>query len=151
MSTQIVNLRDFSSEIGKFTEYHISDQKQIIAKAIVDSFATLVESGPMDTGLYAQSWDMVESESSVILGNYAPHAAIIEDGARPYMPPIGPLLAWAKRVLQDGQTDGYSSHVWALAKYTQAKIAEHGQKPKKIMENHIPVVIAQIKRILGEI
>ena len=103
----------------------------------------------MDTGLYAASWDFTVEENAVVLGNYAPYAGVIEYGARPYTPPIGPLLAWAKRVTGDpSQPPNYSSRVWALAKAVQAKIEAEGQAPRHIMENMIPKIIENIREEL---
>jgi hypothetical protein len=88
----------------------------------------------------------------VILGNHAPHAPIIEYGARAHWAPIAPLLAWAKRVLQDpSQPPNYSSHVWGLAKYVQKKIATYDTKPKAVLQNALPEIIANIKQEFNRI
>jgi hypothetical protein len=110
------------------------------------SLPLMAELSPVDTGLYAQSWDLTVTEEKAVFGNYAPHAAVIEYGARPFTPPIGPLLAWAKRVLKDGsQPPNYSSNVWALAKYTQKKIAAEGMKPRAILQNAMPMIMQNIR------
>jgi hypothetical protein len=141
-----VNLKDFSKEFRKFQKMAIEEQKSTVAKGVIDYLPEIIKSSPVDTGLFAQSWDLQESEVSILLGNYAPHAPIIEFGARPFKPPLGPLLAWAKRVLQDAsQPPKYSSRVWALAIYTQKKIERVGMKPHNIMENAIPMIIENIK------
>lgn len=145
-SRKVVNLRDFAKELGKFTDSKLKDYKKAAVKGIVESIPILVKASPVDTGLYAASWDFSVEEESIILGNYAPYAGIIEDGTRPFTPPIGPLLAWAKRVLQDpSQPPDYSSQVWALAKGTQAKIAAQGMQPRHIMRDAIPQIIENIK------
>lgn len=146
MSTQRVDLRNFASELAKFSEKHLVEIRNATARGIAASIPDLVAASPVDTGLYAQSWDMSVTDIAVILGNYAPHAPIIEHGARPFTPPLGPLLAWAKRVLKDGsQPPDYSSAVWGLAKYTQKKIEDEGMKPKHILENAIPGIIERIR------
>lgn len=120
--------------------------KAATVNAIAQSIPTLVANSPVDTGLYAQSWDFSETEFGAVIGNYAPYASIIENGARPFTPPIGPLLQWAKRVLGDGsQPPDYSKEVWALARGVQNKIKQNGMAPKHIMENEIPTIIARIK------
>jgi hypothetical protein len=149
MTTKTVLLNDFAKELGEFSDRHIEEIKQGIARGVVDSIPTLIEKSPVDTGLYAQSWDFSVTEKSVILGNTAPHAPIIEKGARPFTPPLKPLLAWAKRVLRDSsQPPNYSSAVWGLARYTQAKIAKEGMKPRHILEESLPLIIANIKKEL---
>jgi hypothetical protein len=133
--------------LGGFNEASIEDQKAATLRGIAKSIPDLVAASPVDTGLYAQSWGFSSTEYSAILGNTAPHSPIIEDGARPFTPPIKPLLEWAKRVLQDpSQPPDYSDRVWALAKGTQQKIAREGMKPKKVMENMIPTIIENIRK-----
>lgn len=147
MSTVRVNLKDFSKELGKFTNATLEQQKQAVARGIARSIPDLVASSPVDTGLYAQSWDFTIDEEKAVIGNYAPYAGIIEYGARPFTPPIQPLLAWAKRVLNNGsQPPNYDSDVWALAKYTQKKISERGMEPRHVMENMIPTIIENIRK-----
>lgn len=152
MTTKRIDLNEFAKELGDFTTKHIDDVRKATASGVAKSISYLVEKSPVDTGLYAQSWDMTVEERAVILGNYAPHAPIIEHGARPFTPPIKPLLQWAKRVLNDpSQPPEYSSAVWGLAKYTQDKISREGMKPKHILEEAIPVIIQNIKEELQKL
>jgi len=147
MPVHTVNLSEFAEEIGKFTKGRLEEFKDAAARGIYRSIPDVVKASPVDTGLYAASWDFTKEEEKIIFGNYAPHAPIIEFGARPFKPPIMPLLAWAKRVLKDSsQPPGYSDRVWMLAKGTQKKIEREGMKPKHIMLNSIPVIIANIKK-----
>jgi hypothetical protein len=137
---------NLAKELGAWSDAHLATLKTATVNAIAQSIPTLVANSPVDTGLYAQSWDFSETEFGAVVGNYAPYASIIENGARPFTPPIAPLLEWAKRVLQDGsQPPDYSSEVWALAKGVQNKIKAVGMVPKHIMENEIPNIIARIK------
>ena len=110
------------------------------------SIPDLVSKSPVDTGQYANSWDVTLTEQSAILGNFAPHASVIERGARPFKPPIGPLLAWAKRVLgSSAQPPKYDSEVWGLAIGVQKKIEKEGMQPKNVLEKALPKIIANIK------
>ena len=59
---------------------------------------------PVDTGLYASSWSVEKDEDNIFFGNTAPYAQHIEHGARPFSPPIRPLLEWASRKLQKPET-----------------------------------------------
>ena len=147
MSFKSIKMGELAKELGAFTEGHLSNLKKATSVGVAESIPHLVKNSPVDTGLYAQSWAFTESEYSVIVGNFSPHSAIIEDGARPFTPPIGPLLAWAKRVLKDpSQPPEYSSEVWSLAKGTQKKIALVGMEPKHVMQNQIPLIIERIKK-----
>ena len=152
MATKTVRLGDFSRELKNFTNKSLKDQQQAVAKGIVASVPMLTANSPVDTGQYAASWDFTVTEKSAILGNFAPHAPIIERGARPFTPPISPLLAWAKRVLRSpSQPPNYDSEVWALAKGTQQKIAAVGMKPKNVLEKEIPNIIKNIQRELKKL
>ncbi len=152
MVKRTVDLKDASKEIGKYYENHNDIARAMVISGIAKSLPEIIANSPVDTGLYAQSWDMIETESSVFLGNYAPHAAIIERGARPFTPPLGPLLAWAKRILQDtSQPPDYSQEVWALAIYTRNKIQKYGMEPKHIMEKSIPMILENIREELQRV
>jgi len=147
LASKTVQLKDFAKELGAYSNKQMSHFKKAVKVGVMQSIPNLVAASPVDTGLYASSWDMTVTESSVILGNYAPHAAIIEYGARPFTPPIGPLLAWAKRVLKDpSQPPEYSDQVWALARGTQKKIAREGMKPRGIMEKELPNIMMNIRK-----
>lgn len=161
MSTRrTINLEDFSKELGNFAKLSLEKKRGAVARGLAKSIPDLVAASPVDTGLYAASWQFTVDEYRGIIGNTAPYAGIIEDGTRPYVPPIGPLLAWAKRVLtkqvhddgteiHTGQPEtGYSPEVWALAKAVQKKISEEGITPKHVMEKSIPMIIANIKEEL---
>lgn len=152
MSTKTVVLSDFAKELGKFSEKHLDDLRKATTLGVVKSLPDLVEASPVDTGLYAQSWQFSELETSLILGNTAPHASIIERGARPFRPPLTPLLAWAKRVLQDpSQPPDYSSRVWALAIGTRNKIEREGIQPRHVLEKAIPMIIENIRQEMKKI
>lgn len=147
MSTKVVQLDDFAKEIGAYSKDQIEALKHATLLGIARSIPMLVEKSPVDTGLYAQSWGFNKTEFGAILGNYAPHAPIIEYGARPFTPPLAPLLAWAKRVLRDGsQPPDYSDEVWGLALYTQKKIEREGMKPRHIMQDAIPDILKNIEQ-----
>lgn len=141
-----VNLRDFARELGAYTDEQVENVKVATAKAVASSIPHMVETSPVDTGQYASSWGFTQEEEKVIIGNFAPHAGIIEFGARPFKPPIGPLLAWAKRVLQDpSQPPTYSSEVWRLAVGTQKKIEQYGMEPKAVMEKGLDGILEKIR------
>lgn len=151
MAVKVVNLKNFGKEFKKFQKLLLEEQKAVVAKSIVDYYPIIVQNSPIDTGLFAQSWDLIEDEKAILLGNYAPHAPIVEYGARPFKPPLQPLLQWAKRVLNDPGQFPYSDRVWALAKYTQAKIEREGIKPHNIMEKAIPEILNNIKMELEKL
>lgn len=149
MAIKTVKLENFANELKEFTKASLKDQKKAVASGLAQAIPDLVEASPVDTGLYAQSWNFTVSEESAIIGNYAPHSVIIEEGARPFTPPIGPLLAWAKRVLGDGsQPPNYSPQVRSLAYGVQKKIQAEGMKPKHILRDMLPKILENIQEEL---
>jgi hypothetical protein len=156
-TTKRIDLENFGRELKGFSKLSLEKKRKAVLNGVIKSIPDLVAASPVDTGLYAASWDFTVEERSVIIGNYAPYAGIIEYGTRPFTPPIAPLLQWAKRVLsgskdeqgkavKTGQPEGdYSPEVWRLAVGTQKKIAQFGMQPRHIMENEIPTIIKNIK------
>ncbi len=149
-----VKIDEFDKAWDKATDEMRRTMHKGLVSGTLKGQKIVMENSPVDTGLYQASWRVIEMAfGHVQLGNTAPHAPAIEFGARPHTPPIGPLLAWAKRVLQDPSAPpGYSDAVWSLAKGTQNKIAQFGQEPKHVLTNAIPKIrdeiIREIKRHL---
>jgi hypothetical protein len=149
MSVRQVELKDFGKVLEEFQHLQVDQVKKGVASGVARSIPDLVRASPVDTGLYAASWDFTVDEERVVLGNYAPHAPIIEFGARPFTPPLKPLLEWAKRVLgDDSQPPNYSRAVQGLARYTQKKISEVGMAPRNILGNMLPQIIENIRQEL---
>lgn len=140
--TKVVQLDKFSEELKSYMEKNLAEYKKAVVKALTDAIPRLVANSPVDTGLFAQSWNLEVTEQSAILGNFAPHAPIIEFGTRPFTPPLAPLLSWAKRVLKKAEID---DDCYALARYTQMKITEHGMKPRFILTNDIQNIVNDIR------
>lgn len=162
-----IKLSDLSKELGKISQKTIKEQRAAVARGLARSIPYLVEKSPVDTGLYAASWSFTVDDYSGIIGNSSPYAGIIEDGARPFTPPIAPLLEWAHRVLSGGdrvrgqpltaaqqketgksKLSGYSNDEWALAKAAQNAISRRGMIPHHIMRDAIPQIIEYIKEEL---
>jgi hypothetical protein len=149
LAAKTVRLENFAKELKEFNEATLEQQRMAVVSGVMQSIPDLVAASPVDTGQYANSWDFTETESSIILGNYAPHAPIIEKGAMPFTPPLAPLLAWAKRVLKSpSMPPMYDSEVQGLARGTQKKIAQFGMQPKNVLEKTIPTIIENIRQEL---
>ncbi len=152
MPVVTVKLDDFDKVIQQYAHKHVEDVKKGVASGVARSIPELVAASPVDQGFYAAGWDMTVEEQAVILGNSAPHAPIIENGARPFSPPIEPLLAWAKRVLRDSsQPPNYSPQVKALAYGVRNKIRAEGMKPKKVLEKMLQKIIRNIQEELERV
>lgn len=91
----------------------------------------------VDTGALKQSVHAVGPR--IVLD--APHAQVIELGARPHWAPLGPLLAWARR--------HGAENPWVLAKMVQAKIANEGQKPTYFVRDSLPLLKKALGRLLA--
>ncbi len=149
---KVIAIKDLSKELKAFGKKSVEEYRKATVNGIARSMDDLVTNSPVDTGLYASSWDLSVEEKQVLLGNFAPHAAIIEFGARPFKPPLGPLLSWAKRVLGDSsQAPNYSNAVWGLAIGTQKKIERLGMEPRHVLENAIPGILSNIVEELQKI
>ncbi len=143
---EVVTPADYGARLREYVgNVLLPHEKEAVVRGVARSIPDLVAASPVDTGLYAQSWRMTDTEKSVILGNDAPHAPIIEFGARPFSPPIEPLLAWAKRVLGDSsQPPDYSPEVRSLAWGVKKKIEREGMAPKSILGNMLDKIIDNI-------
>ena len=143
---RIVKSKNFPKIFKKFNKKNLEKYKKAAESGIINSMWKLAEESPVDTGEYAKSWEYEKGKDAISVGNFAPHAAVIEFGARPFKPPIKPLLAWAKRHLKDpSQPPGYSPEVWSMARGVQKKIEEKGMKPKHVLTNTIPYITNQMK------
>lgn len=144
-----VKVKDFPKVFKDYAKKSMKEYKKITLEGVIDSIPMLVKRSPVDTGEYANSWDYEETEDGVRLGNFAPHAPIIERGARPFKPPLEPLLAWAKRVLKSkSQPPNYDSKVQALARGTQRKIMKEGMEPRHILKDAIPEILENIRKAM---
>jgi len=145
----VVSLEKFSKELDKLSKESIDKFKISVVDTLYEYLPRLVEKSPVDTGLYAQSWRVEVTEKTASLGNLAPYAPIIEFGARPFTPPLRPLLEWARRVLKKSTID---DECYALARGIQRKFAAHGMEPKHILTNSIPEIIESItKKMRGNL
>lgn len=68
----------------------------------------------------------------------APHAAAVEVGSMPHMPPVEPLVAWAS---MRGFSDPESA-AWGIA----IKISKEGTKPTWYMRNSLPEMREKLDR-----
>ena len=151
MAVKEITMKEFPKEFRKLIKEFPELAMLATFEACLAYLPVLIEKTPKDTGEMASSWDIVKTDASVIIGNFAPHAPIVIYGARPFKPPLKPLLEWAKRVLKDGsQPPKYSDRVWALAIHTQKKIEEKGIKPNAFFEDGIKEIINLIGDIMNE-
>jgi hypothetical protein len=82
---------------------------EVIPQAHYESATRLVRklsrSGPVDTRQYRHGWEVRRTMRSAVKGggfdtyaiNTTPYSGVIEQGARPFWPPLEPLVEWARR------------------------------------------------------
>lgn len=149
MAFKRIDARDFGKAFAEYRRKFPEELRAATVEGTVKSMQGLVEASPVDTGEYANSWSFEEVGDRIILGNFAPHAPIIEFGARPFTPPLGPLLAWAKRVLKSpSQPPSYDAEVRGLAIGTQRKIQQYGMMPRHILKEYLPTLVENIREEL---
>lgn len=79
------------------------------------------------------------SDGVWVVKYYMPYSSFIEYGTEPHMPPVEPLIEWAKIKL--GMDEKEAKKVaWAIA----MKIAKEGTKPRPFLRNAIDAVKADI-------
>lgn len=128
-----------------------------------------------DLGTFMQGWQVAEIEDGAQLANFAPHAAVVEEGSRPHYPPFFPMLEYLARktgVSLIGLNDpgvsgpyGMAGNSW-FAQSPEREIlrlqtlsvcraiAAHGTKPKRVLassqEEFARIVERHIRQALEE-
>lgn len=65
--TKIVRLEKFSKELEKYAEKNMEVYRQTVIETLADNIAYLVANSPVDTGLFAQSWNLEVDEKIACL------------------------------------------------------------------------------------
>lgn len=80
----------------------------------------------------------------------APHAAFIEHGTRPHMPPLQPLVLWvlrhADKLGLEGDVEKAAERV---ARAIQWKIYQHGSPPQWIVRGSLPTLREIARRLIA--
>lgn len=145
--TRVYNLnsREFARKFREIEMRRPAAVERGIVSAALLGAELLAARAPKDLGILKRSARAVPQSPGAYIVLDAPHAGIVERGARPHWAPIGPLLAWAKR--HTGPADAYR-----LAKAVQAKIARVGQRPTYFVRRSLPelrkILKAEVEREL---
>lgn len=82
---------------------------------------------PIDTGTLRGAWATTNLPDGAAVENPTPYAAVMEYGARPFTPPLGPLREWAKRKMR-GKTQpmprGFQGPLRRLTQPLREELAE---------------------------
>lgn len=93
----------------------------------------------VDQGLLRASVSMRTTKRTVVIGVDAPHADAIENGTRPFFPPIEPLIGWVKRKGfatgrdRRGRFANREAQARSIAYAVQQKIGRDGIEPRHYM------------------
>lgn len=117
--------------------------KRAIVKAAVVGERVAKENVAKASRILEKSIRAYPTATGVLLKASAPHAGAVEHGSRPHMPPVAPLIAWARQKL--GAVDAKSVG-WAIA----LKIKERGTKPNMYMARTVPVILATLRLAMAE-
>lgn len=95
----------------------------------------------VNTGSLRQSARAENTELGAALVVDAPHAAPINNGTRPFYPPLEPLVTWAMRKFGVSEKEA-----WRIAKGVAKKISEEGIEPRHFFEK----AMARMELIIDE-
>lgn len=124
-------LKTLDSELNDVADIWLQDSSQAIAEF-------------SDTGELLGSGDIKSEFLHKEVSYNAPHAIYLEMGTSPHMPPVEPLIKWAKRKLgvKDPEATG-----WAIA----MKIKKEGTEPKNFFTPAVDRGVAYFKKRLLEL
>jgi len=133
MTTKNVTLKQFSADmraLGPKMESAIVKGLQSAAlrmpEVIREELHQTMPHPAIATGELARSTKVDLLHDGAIVGMDAPHAAIIEEGARPHFPPLQPLRDWVRVKGFASDPDEVDSIAYAVAK----KISKRGIEPR---------------------
>ena len=141
-----LTLPQFAREVGQLPSELDGDivrgLRSAAARGVGEVVRAIQTSQPrpaVDTGQLARSVsDMYLPKGAAIVVD-APYAAVMETGARPFWPPLQPLIDWASRKF--GLTDEEAE---SMARAVQRAIAQRGIAPRHYMRT----AMARIRKIV---
>lgn len=105
----------------------------------------------VDRGVLRGSVEFAAEPDGCVVYVDAPHAAVMEEGARPFFPPLEPLIAWVlrKRLAEDEASA--KRIAWAIReKMGRVGIAPRGYMAKAF-QRVLPVVVTEVERELSDL
>ena len=92
------------------------------------------------------------NKNEIHFGNTAPYASIIEKGAKPFRPPLQPLIEWSARQLQVPADDPEAKR---MGYFVMRKIEKEGMEPRHVLENGLedvilPMIKEEVKKSLNK-
>lgn len=139
----------------------LADKRKMLSAAHLGT-EILASVAPVDVGTLKSSMHVEGGimEPRIVID--APHAATVELGSRPHVPPLQPLIDWVKRHRASFGIKGKgtarskstgrleaSAEVVAIARAIQQKIAREGTKPTFFVRNAIPKLVEALAQEMG--
>ncbi len=118
---------------------------------VVEEISTARPHPAVDRGTMRNSVVVRSRPKGALVTVDAPHAPVMEDGARPFFPPLAPLAAWAKRkglAQSDKEAQGVA---FAIAKAMSKRGIEPRHFFAKGMERMYKIVAGEIQAELDQL
>jgi len=137
-----MNPKQMAEMLGRHGKGLKEAGKKAALSAAMRGANTLARKGPKDRGELARSWKAKATSNGAILGSDAPHAAIVEFGAKPH--PVSAmgrasLAGWVKRRNPGISDDEAIARGHAIAN----KIEKEGQEATHFVRDSIERLEAQ--------
>lgn len=139
----------------------LADKRKILSAAHL-GVEIIAQAAPVDVGTLKSSGHVEGGIDAPRIVIDAPHAATVELGSRPHMPPLQPLIDWVKRhrasfgikgkgTQRNAKTGRFetSAEIVAIARAIQRKIAREGTKPTYFVRNAIPKLVEALAQEMG--
>lgn len=155
MTVHVLNLRQFAAKLTTMEE----DIRQAMVRGlrsagrrmeglVVEEIQNAKPYPAVDRGDLVNSVEYVEESDGSRVQVTAPHAAVVEEGSRPFRPPIAPLVQWAlRKKIADNEDEAYQ-----IAHGIRRKFEVQGFTPRWYMKKAVrrtqPFVIDEIEREL---
>ena len=184
MPTYVVKPSDLPKQLADYSAKTFQNLVEAIRVSVKKNGPRIVQQiissenpQPVDRGTYRRSFQVDDVPGGAVMYNFAPHAAIIEEGRRPgaRMPPVEAIFSWVVRKkigrTINGPVQAFSGPrqkkgnrsdrkqavmnnqrwiAWQIARAIKAR----GLKAKKILaraeQRLTPLVSADISRALGK-
>ena len=108
----------------------------LVDEIFADSQENLVKLDKVDTGFLLKSGNINRSFLEKEIVYTAPHASVVEFGSTPHMPPVDPLIKWARRKLGLNQKEANSAG-WAIAMAIKERGIEQAPFLRPAMESNL--------------
>lgn len=120
---------------------------------------------PVNRGIYRASHQVAHDPDGSTVFNDQPYAAVIEYGARPFFPPLEPLIRWAhakfrvslrKEWQEAGRKKGTGlkaeqhreQEAEHIARSVQRAISQRGIRPRWVYHRALPLMRQDLRRLL---